>query len=570
MFKKSHEHKQLDAFSSPIEYLKDSTMNYYLKNDSWHNQFRKQVVMRIDESIFSVLYTELTGAPNASIRVLIGMMILKEAHGWSDEQLFENCNFNLLTRSALGLMTLEDAVPVASTYYLFRRNLVMYTKEHGIDLYKKCQDQITASQILEFNVSGKQVRMDSKLLGSNIAWLSRYELIHETLRMFIVDREEFICKKSLSKDEFSLIKSIQQETGNKVVYRSTKSEIDTRLIALGKLMYRFVLLFKSNNYGEYKTLKTVFEQQYSVSKDKIVLPLENEKISAKSIQSPHDTDAHYRNKDGNKVKGFSVNVTETCDQPTQDGKPALNLITDTQVEVVSTQDNSYLKTGLANTQEIVPNKIEKTYTDGAYNSTENQEYCQNNDINLLLSAMQGAIPRYDITLDEQDNNKLIVIDNKTNQVIEAQPVNTRIDPTQKKWKIKTEEGAYRYFDMESLRAAALRQKLKDIPIEETNIRNNVEATIFQLGYHYSNDKSRYRGLAKQKLWAYSRSLWINFVRIMKYVTQLCQRTLSGQKLPNNTVNICYNMQIIVFALVAKIITYKNPKLCIFQLFEKWG
>jgi hypothetical protein len=570
MFKKSHEHKQLDAFSSPIEYLKDSTMNYYLKNDSWHNQFRKQVVMRIDESIFSVLYTELTGAPNASIRVLIGMMILKEAHGWSDEQLFENCNFNLLTRSALGLMTLEDAVPVASTYYLFRRNLVMYTKEHGIDLYKKCQDQITASQILEFNVSGKQVRMDSKLLGSNIAWLSRYELIHETLRMFIVDREEFIYKKSLSKDEFSLIKSIQQETGNKVVYRSTKSEIDTRLIALGKLMYRFVLLFKSNNYGEYKTLKTVFEQQYSVSKDKIVLPLENEKISAKSIQSPHDTDAHYRNKDGNKVKGFSVNVTETCDQPTQDGKPALNLITDTQVEVVSTQDNSYLKTGLANTQEIVPNKIEKTYTDGAYNSTENQEYCQNNDINLLLSAMQGAIPRYDITLDEQDNNKLIVIDNKTNQVIEAQPVNTRIDPTQKKWKIKTEEGAYRYFDMESLRAAALRQKLKDIPIEETNIRNNVEATIFQLGYHYSNDKSRYRGLAKQKLWAYSRSLWINFVRIMKYVTQLCQRTLSGQKLPNNTVNICYNMQIIVFALVAKIITYKNPKLCIFQLFEKWG
>jgi len=566
MFKKSDKHKQLDAFSSPIEYLKDSTMNYYLKNDSWHNQFRKQVVMRVNESIFSVLYTELTGAPNASIRVLIGMMILKEAHGWSDEQLFENCNFNLLTRSALGLMTLEDAVPVASTYYLFRRNLVMYNKECGVDLYKKCQDQITASQILEFNVSGKQVRMDSKLLGSNIAWLSRYELIHETLRQFIVEREEFIYKKSLSKDELSLIKSIQDETGNKVVYRSTKSEIDTRLIALGKLMYHFVMLFKSNNYGQYKTLKTVFEQQYSVSKEKMVLPLENEKISAKSIQSPHDTDAHYRNKDGNKVKGFSVNVTETCDQPTEDGKPVLNLITDIQVDVVSTQDSNYLQTGLTNTQEIVPNKIEKAYTDGAYNSTDNQDYCQNNDINLLLSAMQGAIPRYDITLDEQDNNKLIVIDNKTNQVIETQQVNTRKDQTQKKWKIKTEEGGYRYFDMESVRAAALRQKLKDIPIEETYIRNNVEATIFQLGYHYSNDKSRYRGLAKHKLWAYSRSLWINFVRIMKYVTQLCQRTLSGQKLPNNTINICYNMQIIVFALIIKIITNKNPKIMHFSTF----
>jgi hypothetical protein len=494
------------------------------------------------------------------------MMILKEAHGWSDEQLFENCNFNLLTRSALGLMTLEDTVPVASTYYLFRRNLVMYSKEHGVDLYKKCQDQITASQILEFNVSGKQVRLDSKLLGSNIAWLSRYELIHESLRLFIAEREDFIYKKSMSKDEFSLIKSIQDETGNKVVYRSTKSEIDTRLIALGKLMYRFVVLFKSNSYGEYQTLKTVFEQQYSVSKDKMVLPLENEKISAKSIQSPHDTDAHFRNKDGNKVKGYSANITETCDQSGEDGKPVLNLITDTQVEAVSSQDNSYLQTALTNTQEILPNNIEKVYTDGAYNSVENQEYCHNNDINLLLSAMQGAIPRYDIILDEQDNNCLIVTDNKTGNTTQAQQVKTRKDPTLKKWKIKTEEGGYRYFDMESVRAATLRQKLKDIPIDEKYIRNNVEATIFQLGYHYSNDKSRYRGLAKHKLWAYSRSMWINFVRIMKYVTQICQRTLSGQKLPTNTINICYNMQINVFAFVAKIITNKNPEIMHFSTF----
>jgi hypothetical protein len=103
-------------------------------------------------------------------------------------------------------MTLEDAVPVPSTYYLFRRNLVAYATEHDIDLFKKCQNQITASQILEFNVSGKQIRMDSKLIGSNIAWLSRYELIHETLRIFIAEREEFIFKKSLSKEEFSLIK----------------------------------------------------------------------------------------------------------------------------------------------------------------------------------------------------------------------------------------------------------------------------------------------------------------------------------------------------------------------------
>ena len=564
MFKKSEKHKQLDAFSSPMEYLKDSTMNYYLKNESWHNQFRQHVVMQVDESIFSVLYVKGKGAPNASIRVLIGMMILKEGQGWSDEQLFESCEFNLLVRGALGLMTLEDSAPVASTYYLFRRNLVEYNKEHQVDLFKNCQAQITKSQILEFNVSGKQVRMDSKLIGSNIAYYTRYELIHETLRLFIAEREEFIYKKSMTKDEFSLIKSILGETGNKVVYRSTKLEIDARFIALGRLMYRFVGLFKPNSYGQYQTLKAVFEQQYSVSKEKIVLPLENEKISAKSIQSPHDTDCHYRDKDGNKVKGYSANITETCDEQPKNGAPVLNLITDTQVEVVSTSDCSFLQQALTDSQAIIPNEIEKVYADGAYNSVDNQDYCQNNTIDLLLTAMQGAIPRYDLSLDSQDENKLIVIDNKTGKSIEAKKVIVRKDLTKKKWSIKTEEGKYRYFDMESIRAAKLRQKLKEIPIEESNIRNNVEATIFQLGYHYSNDKSNYRTLAKHKLWAYSRSIWVNFVRILKYVTQICQRTLAWLKSPKLIVNICIKLQIIASFVLAKIITNKNPKIIHFS------
>jgi hypothetical protein len=71
-----------------------------------------------------ILYADGKGAPNASIRVLVGMMILKEGQGWSDEQLFENCEYNLLVRSALGLISFEDAEPVPSTYYLFRRNLM--------------------------------------------------------------------------------------------------------------------------------------------------------------------------------------------------------------------------------------------------------------------------------------------------------------------------------------------------------------------------------------------------------------------------------------------------------------
>ena len=69
------------------------------------------------------------GAPNASIQIMVGMMILKEGHGWSDIQLFENSRFNLLTRSALGLFNVNDPLPAESTYYLLRKRIYDHQRQ---------------------------------------------------------------------------------------------------------------------------------------------------------------------------------------------------------------------------------------------------------------------------------------------------------------------------------------------------------------------------------------------------------------------------------------------------------
>ena len=551
MFRESDKNKQLDIFSSPSEQLRGKSKNFYNQDNSWHNLFREGITMHINETIFKDLFKSDNGAPNASIRVLVAMMILKEGQGWSDEQMFENCNYNLLTRGALGLMNLDDVPPVASTYYLFRKRLVEYNKKHETDLMQQCMNALTKEQVLAYQVSGKQVRMDSKLISSNIAWLSRYELVHETLSLFIQEREDFIYKRTWTKQEIALIKEILGELGNKVVYRSTKAEIDARFIALGKLMYRLVNLFANYPYGVYKTLQTVFEQQFSVDKQKVVLPLENEKISAKSVQSPHDTDAHYRNKDGNKVKGYSANITETCDDASNDESP-VNLITNVEIEVVSAADNDFLIDALTKTQEIINQKIEKVYADGAYHSSENQQHAQTEDYDLILTAMQGAPSRYDLSLDPQDQTKLIVTDVKTGNLIETKEVKSRKNPESKQWRIITHEGKPRYFNLENLRTSLLRKQLRDIPLEERNKRNNVEATIFQFGFHYPNNKSRYRSLDKHKLWAYARCLWINFVRILKYITQLCQRSLlSAQK------TIFFNQIWFVGLIIEKLFLFKT-------------
>ena len=79
--------------------------------------------------------------------------------------------------------------------------------------------------------------------------------------------------------------------------------------------------------GEVSLLNRVFHEQYDVDKDGNITVRDKKLISASSVQNPHDPDAAYRSKSGKKVKGYSTNLTETCDE---EGKPSL--ITDVQVK----------------------------------------------------------------------------------------------------------------------------------------------------------------------------------------------------------------------------------------------
>ena len=119
MYRKSNKEPQIDAFTSIPHMLDKKAGKQYNDAKGWHNLFREHITMKVDESIFGILFIDKMGAPNASLSVLLGMMILKESFGWSDSQLFEQCRFNLLAWAALGLTNVNDAIPVESTYFCF-------------------------------------------------------------------------------------------------------------------------------------------------------------------------------------------------------------------------------------------------------------------------------------------------------------------------------------------------------------------------------------------------------------------------------------------------------------------
>jgi hypothetical protein len=555
MFRKSHE-PQLKIFTSPSSLFSGKTQKMYDDAAAWHNQFRQYVTNQIDEDLFKSLYCSNNGTPNAPIRVLIAMMILKEAEGLSDQKLYENCRFNMLTRSAIGLINADDAVPVESTYYLFRKRVVEYAKASGENLFDLVFQQVTKKQCIEFEVSGKSVRMDSKLLGSNIAWLSRYEIIHETCRLFY---GEVKGSDKLDKETSEALESLLKLEGNKITYTCSSEEVKSKLQQLGELIFRILPLFSTIEAPRYyQTLKRVFDEQFKVDENKIVVGRDKEEITAQSVQSPHDPECNYRNKGGNAVKGYSINVTESCD----DGD-VLNLIGNVDVREASASDLDFLQDDIKKSEDVFTLKVEAIHADGNYNSESNQEFCKdaNRNIELILHSIQGATGRYKLDLVD---NELVVFDTVTKQIV---PCKERKRNGEVCWRIKV-ENRYRYFTQKEIDICQLRKKIADTPIEVFQKRNNVEATIFQLAYHYPNAKSRYRGLIKHQMWANIRCLWVNFVRLLNFMVKVRPIPTFSIKITFNS--LCRSCDSAIKKLLAVILLNLKdtiPKKLVFATFE---
>lgn len=506
MFKKTDTDRQLSFFSTVTQHLNAKSKDLYAKEDAWHNVFYREVVGRIDEDLFAPLFCQDNGAPNQSVRVLVGMMILKEGKGISDAELFEHVRFDLLIRKALGLVDLDDPVPAPSTYYLFRQRLKEYFEEQKEDLLEKCFQSITKGQSLAYAVSGKSIRLDSKLIGSNIASYGRYTLVHKTLMLF--------CKKVGTKWLASLpvtlgaaIEAQSKEDSEKTVYNCDSATIKNKLQELGILIYEILNLRPVAQIPEYELLRRVFHDQFTVNpQDDHHKPelKQGKDIDATSVQSPYDSQSTFRQKNGESTKGYSHNLTETCAQENE-----INLITNVQTQPATQADNEFVVAAVKETQDNLNQKVENVHADGAYNSEANQLFAKENDLNLYLTGFQGAPSRYQFT---RVDNMVKCYDTQQNQELDITLTNSA------KYRINTEKG-YRYFTNKDIEKQELRRQIEELPSEIAQRRNNVEASIFQLAYPLRKDKTKYRGLFKNKIWAILRCTWVNCVRIENFIAK---------------------------------------------------
>lgn len=203
----------------------------------------------------------------------------------SSERLF----FKLLL-GLVGMELLTDVTPSIDTYYLFRRRICEYQERTGIDLMQLCFEQLAGNQVRLLKISGKCVRMDSKLIGSNIARQSRYELIHTTLVKFL----KTCTLSDLSPEQEERAKEYLKEDSSKTVYRSDSDTLQSNLARIGNFIMEMLAAFPAASPA-HDLLQRLFDEQYAVKDGKAVLR-DKKEVKADSLQNPNDPDATYRAK----------------------------------------------------------------------------------------------------------------------------------------------------------------------------------------------------------------------------------------------------------------------------------
>ena len=498
---------------------------------SWADTFYREVFCRIDEDVFSVLYSGSASRPNIAINLLVGLELLKAGNGWSDAELYEHFLFDIQVRYALGYTDLGDGTFAIRTLYYFRDRLSKYYLKTGINLLETTFREITDAQIVDLAVQTGTQRMDSTQLASNIVNSSRLRLLVEGIQR---------THKILSEADKSRLEEIYapylKGSSDHYSYRvKGKDANKSHLQRVGATM-QSLLAELEENYAEensYKVLERLFSEHFKLVEKELKLK-EKEEISSGSLQSVDDLEASYRKKAGESYQGYVANISETCEP-----KNELQLITKVQVEPNNVDDDKMLADALAELKERTD--VKKIYLDGGYGGEASDPILEDLSVEIIQTAIRGAkgdakklhLSDFDIQQDEKGNPTTMAcpqgqtvevnLARKTGWQGHFDPEICTACPFQQegRCRAKAQKRDPRYmlsFTLKELRAAKRRKAYFTYKKEDGNLRAAVEATMRSAKHPFPAGKLPVRGIFRVTSMMIASVLHINMRRIWKYET----------------------------------------------------
>jgi hypothetical protein len=545
MFRENRGHFQETLFSSD-KYMNPSIRKKLL--NSWAAIFYSHVFCKINELIFSVLYSDKTGRPNFPVNILLSLEYIKHLFDYSDAELIEQYNFNYQLSYAVGIKSVGELNLCPRTIYDFRKRLYLYlidNPESGDLIF--CQFiELTQNFIKMADLAVDKQRMDSTMISANIKNAGRLALALDVIEQaikVIPDDKKTESMKELLLDGYR----------NKLVYKSKGNQIITRIEEIlrlcGEVSEIAANMPEIDDLNEIKILNRFILEQTKVDPVTGTRKVKaNTEIEAKSMQSAYDTDATYRKKGNKSGKGYVVNISETCDE-TND----IQMITHYDVK---TNVSSDAEIGADAIPQIKENfDMKELYVDGAYVGKDIQDAANNSNITLHHTDMTGK---------KTDPEKITPDDFEYNEDNTVKVCPANIEPI--KTACNTEKGSISaHFSKEDCEKCELKEKccvkeqvqanklstnqeelankrareaMQDERSENTSKRAAIEGTNSELKRAHGLDDVKVRGIAKVLLTTGLKITACNFKRFAKhYISKLANKAKIHKKITSQGIAV---------------------------------
>lgn len=347
--------------------------------NSWAGTFAEEIFPSIDESRFSVLYSDKASRPNTPVNVIIGALLIKELFDYSDDEMVENLMLDLHLQYALHTTSFKEQPLSDKTLSRFRKRCYDYESLYNVDLYHDCIKGLSEKIKKLMKINGRIQRMDSMMIESNIRKLSRVELLYtciSRLAAVIAKQDEALLPEELKH-------YADPNDFNQVMYHQRSTDTDERLQTILKDADTIILI----SSGKYDTLQA-YELLVRCLSEQTIIEDGKRRLREKSdggmdsamLQNPSDPDATFLTKAGKEHRGYAANLEESVGETG-------SVITDYQYDVNTHSDSAFLKENLE-----ARKKSDETITivtDGTYYSDENTKLAKDKNVDLITTALTG-------------------------------------------------------------------------------------------------------------------------------------------------------------------------------------
>jgi len=324
-------------------------------------------------------YCEDNGRPAVDPVLLCGVTLLQFMEKVADRGASEHVVYHLGWKYALDLeLDYEGFHPTVLVYFRDR------FEEHKAE--RMIFDGVV-KLLMELGLvkkRGKQ-RLDSTHIVGYVKAMSWLECAMETLRLGLADLEAEVGRKKRPEFWERLWGLYVQ---GQLDWRLSRTEHESRYRQCGQDMRELLEWIDRNDpklkdREAVKLLRRVFDEQFEVVEGKLQL---TQRRRPRSVQNPHDPDAHYADKGTKQWIGYKVHVAENVDpeQPIKKkGEPAEHFITEILTTEAAQDEMAGLTEALRREQEHHEITPQAMYTDAGYVTEHTLTQAEQNGMELL-------------------------------------------------------------------------------------------------------------------------------------------------------------------------------------------